>query len=389
MERLRFITPEKKMFMIIIDGLGDRIIKGKTPLSEAKIDNINKMAKKSRLGTHTYEFKTLGSAVAHWMLFGYPLEKFPGRGIFDALGYGMKLKRGWTYFRANFSTVDKNLRILDRRAGRDEYGLDKLEKEINKIAKEYNAEFHRTLGHRGVLVFKEKLDFVDDVDPYEVGKKVKIPKNDVGKFLLDVYKRLKGHPLNKERKKLGKLPANFILIRGYSRPVDIEKFGERYGLKAWATADEKSLYLGIARFLGMKSFGLKDEEKIEKALRNFEKFDFFFIHFKKADVYGHDGNFEKKKEYLEYIDQFFEELIDIDAVVLITGDHSTPWILRNHSGDPCPFLIYNRDIDGERKEFNEKNALRGYFGIRNTKEIFYLLINEAGAMGPMKEIHIA
>ncbi len=354
---IRTVKPNKKIFLIVIDGLGDRPVNGKTPLSEARIDNINKIAKRSRLGLHTFNFVAPGSAIAHWVLFGYEVEEFPGRGVLEALGHGLEIKEGYTYFRTNFATVDEEFRVIDRRAGDEYLGLEELSEIVKEVGKKYGMEFYRTKGHRGILVVKRDLPFIDDVDPYIVGKKVRLPNNKlIRDFLLEVHRRFEESEVNKVRK----VKANFLLLRGFSKKVRVEKFEERYKMRGIGIADY-DLYLGVSSYVGMDVFRKEDEKKIKFALDNFEKYDFFFIHFKKCDYYGERKDFDGKKKYLEIIDDFFEELIGIDAIICITGDHSTPWILGSHSGDPCPFLIYNPDVRGEGKKFDEFNCSKGFF----------------------------
>ena len=155
-------------------------------------------------------------------------------------------------------------------------------------------------------------------------------------------------------------------------------------MRAYGAADVP-LYLGVPKFIGFDVERVRDEEKIERVVKNFNKYDFFFVHFKKADKYGERGKYEEKKKYIEFVDSLLEPLKELDAIICITGDHSTPCCLKSHSGEPCPFLVYNPEVPGDGVKFDELNAWKGYYGIIDTENIFFLLLNEAGGFGPCKE----
>ena len=128
-----------KVLFVILDGVGDHTIKdlgSKTPLEAAKKPNIDYLAKYGENGV-IYPIDigvTPGSDTAHLSLFGYdPYRDYPGRGVFEALGTEIELKKGDVAFRVNVATVDDQLRVIDRRAGRNDYGIEQLFQELNGI----------------------------------------------------------------------------------------------------------------------------------------------------------------------------------------------------------------------------------------------------------------
>jgi len=114
----------KKILFIILDGLGDWPIKelgNKTPLEAAKTPNFDFLASNGVCGLikPVYQGSFPTSKDAHLSLFGYDLKKWRmNRGVFEVLGIGMDLKKEDIALRGNFSTVDSNFKIIDRRAGR-------------------------------------------------------------------------------------------------------------------------------------------------------------------------------------------------------------------------------------------------------------------------------
>ncbi len=84
-------------------------------------------------------------------------------------------------------------------------------------------------------------------------------------------------------------------MRGFSGMPDIPMFGDAYGLKALAIATYP-MYRGLARLIDMEApiieGGLGDQLLFLR--KNWENYDFFFLHVKKIDSYGEDGNFAEK-----------------------------------------------------------------------------------------------
>ena len=178
---------------------------------------------------------------------------------------------------------------------------------------------------------------------------------------------------------MGLPPANIILPRGAGKVKDRTPFKEKYKMKALGIAD-RNLYLGAARYFGMETVKLPDKEKIPYLIDHLDEYDFFFVHFKLTDVYGHDGKWEEKKRYIEEVDRYLRPLLEIDAVIAVTGDHSTPVPVKNHSGDSVPLLIYGGNVDGT-KYFGEHECAKGRLGVVRARDVVPLLLDAAGRMG--------
>ncbi len=385
-----------KVLLVILDGLGDRPVDGKTPLSEAKTPNMNKLSEMGINGIMDTISPGIrpGSDTGHLSLLGYdPYKYYTGRGPIEAAGAGIEVKPGDVAFRVNFGTVEGEGSIfdkvvVDRRAGRIS-DTDELEKAINEgiDLSEFNVEFifRRGSGHRGALVLRgEKLsDKISDTDPHKVGEKVKrcVPLDDseeakrtaeiVNRFMELSHEILEKHPLNEERAKKGLPKANALLLRGVGKCPHIPSFEEMHGMKLAVIAGT-TLIKGIGKLLrgyvpdvegatGSKNTNL--ENKVKAALEALKENDFVLLHIKATDELSHDGNFEGKKEFIEKVDKHIEPLLKLDfrgVCLILTADHSTPVSVREHTGDPVPVVIVH---DGVRvddvKEFSELEAWKG------------------------------
>ncbi|MHA1410971.1 MAG: 2,3-bisphosphoglycerate-independent phosphoglycerate mutase, partial [Candidatus Odinarchaeia archaeon] len=177
--------------------------------------------------------------------------------------------------------------------------------------------------------------------------------------------------------------ANMILLRGFAKHKKFPSIYERFGLNALAIA-EYPMYRGVAALTGMKLHPLTGsmENQILALKENFNKYNFFFVHFKKTDSRGEDGNFKGKVEIIEKIDKLIPEIINLNPDVLcITGDHSTPAAMGSHSWHPVPLMIkskYSR-IDNV-KEFHELACIHGALGYIYSTDIMPILLSCAGKL---------
>ncbi len=380
----------KKILLIIIDGLGDKPIKqlgNRTPLEAAQTTNLDKLAEKGVCGSVLPflfpQDKYPTSAGAHIALFGY-MNYFLMRGPYEVAGIGMKMKEGDVAFRVNFATVDPNLKIIDRRAGRIKQ-IKPLVKSLSGI-KINGVKFliKESYGHRAGLIMRGKglSANISRGDPKKVEAKAKkiIPLDKsreaeftaevLNKFLEKAHQVLKEHPLNKKRKKQGSLPANYLLVRGAGKFKETPGFKQRYGLKACCVAGG-GLYKGVAKILGMDLIKVKRatgfantnlEGKITAGRNALKKYNFVFLHIKATDTFGHDGDFRGKKKFIEKIDKNLKPLPNLkNVLIVVTADHSTCCSLKRHCKELIPLLICGDGTDGV-KEFSEKACQKGKLG---------------------------
>jgi 2,3-bisphosphoglycerate-independent phosphoglycerate mutase len=178
--------------------------------------------------------------------------------------------------------------------------------------------------------------------------------------------------------------ANSVLMRGISMRPDIEPFHERYNLNAVAIASYP-LYRGVGGLCGMDlaETGFSPEEEFE-TLRSVYGggHNFFFVHIKKTDSYGEDGNFEKKKEVIEDVDRHLPVILGLKPeVIIVTGDHSTPCAMKSHSWHPVPLLINSKFCGRDSSAaFSEEECDRGSLGVLPATSVMPLALANAGML---------
>jgi 2,3-bisphosphoglycerate-independent phosphoglycerate mutase len=123
-------------------------------------------------------------------------------------------------------------------------------------------------------------------------------------------------------------------------------------------------------------------EEIDFLKKHFNDYDFFFMHVKKVDSYGEDGNFDGKVSKIEEFDRALPEILGLNPdVVIITGDHSTPALMKSHSWHPVPVLLNSPFVLGSTcKSFTERECLKGELGIFPTVNLMPLALANAGRL---------
>jgi len=139
-----------------------------------------------------------------------------------------------------------------------------------------------------------------------------------------------------------------------------------------------------ARLVGMRIAdpGKTLTDQIAALGREWSTGNFFFIHFKYTDSTGEDGNFAAKVARIEELDTAVPGIMKLNPdVFIVTGDHSTPSLLRSHSWQPVPTLIVSGSCrtDGA-KSFGESECARGGLGHFLAKDLLPLALAHAGRL---------
>ena len=384
------VKTNAKLALIVLDGLGDIATGGpdsSTPLEAAHTPNLDALTQNAAQGRMIPVAPgiTPGSGPGHLGLFGYdPLEFEVGRGVIEALGLGIDLKPGDVCASANFCTLDAKGIVTDRRAGRIatevcEELCDILSKKIKKIG-DTQVIIRAGKEHRFVVIFRGKgLEGpLTDSDPNREGLPIATVKptdaksakqKKAAKLIADFYAA--ALPLIAKKK-----PANGFLMRGIAHQPAIPTFEQRYGLRAAAIA-VYPMYKGLAQLVGMTKIEGPQTiaEQFERYVKEYDNYDYFFIHYKYTDKAGEDGNFEAKKKAIEDLDAALPILLAKKPDVLaITGDHSTPCAMKGHSWHPQPVLLTSACSGSDKLErFTETGANLGSLGVFEAKFLMRLM----------------
>jgi len=386
------ISPNNsKIILLVMDGVGDITNEdGLTPLMKAQTPNLDKVAQLSDLGqtVPVIHGVTPGSGPGHLGLFGYdPIKYQIGRGILEALGENIEVGELDLVARGNFATINGDT-VVDRRAGRpttEESAkvVEILNANIKEI-EDVKVTFYPGKEHRFVLKLTGEglSDNIEDADPQKEGKPIKYTtalSPDAEKTARIVNKLLdKIREVLKDQPKL-----NFALVRGFSKYPQLPQFPEVYKLRAGAIA-VYPMYKGLAKLVGMTIIptGQTIEDEIETLKKEWNNYDFFFIHIKKTDSYGEDGKFDEKVHVIENVDKVIPEILALNPdVLVVTGDHSTPCAMKGHSFHPVPIMFCSKFTrKALSKAFNEFECARGTIGTIHATDVMNLILGYAGRL---------
>jgi 2,3-bisphosphoglycerate-independent phosphoglycerate mutase len=380
-----------KIVLVVADGLGGlpEAPGGKTELETARTPNLDGMAREGVCGLSVPVVPgiTPGSGPGHLGLFGFdPLEYKIGRGILEALGINFQVGPRDVAARGNFCTVNDKGLITDRRAGRPTsercIAMCKKMQSIKVSGVEVFVEPVRE--HRFVVVFRgDNLgDHVNDTDPQALDV---APLHAVGE---DANSQNTAKAINAFITEAGKVlkndaPTNMVTLRGIARHPKIATMQDIYGLRSACIA-VYPMYKGLARLVGMDILdaGATLADQVETLKKVWDKYDFFFLHYKYTDSTGEDGNFAAKVEKIETLDVEIPKIRALNPdVMIVTGDHSTPSKMKSHSWHPVPTVLCAKTArTDDVVEFGEAQCLRGGLGRFEAKFLMSLAMAHAGRL---------
>lgn len=363
-----------KYIVILCDGMADKPLEelgGKTPLEAARTANMDRLAEKAEIGMvrTVPDGMAPGSDTANLSVIGYdPKKYYSGRSPLEALSIGAEMGDKDVSFRCNLVTLSeeensyKERVILDHSSG--EIPTEEAAVLLDALKKGLEREgyaFYTGTSYRHLLIQKEgkvvELTAPHDILTRRIGEY--LPKDQVlREMMVRSYDILKDHPINVQRRKEGKNPANSAWFWGAGTRPALTSFEEKNGVKG-AMISAVDLLKGIAVGAGMHNIIVEGANgglhtnyagKAQAAVKALTEdgFDFVYVHIEAPDEMGHQGSAENKIKAIEYIDDqvvgpVAEALraAGTDFRMLILPDHPTPVRVRTHTSDPVPYLLYD------------------------------------------------
>ncbi len=362
-----------KYVVIIGDGMADFSLpelNDRTPLMAARKPYMDMMARDGFCGKVVTipDGMPPGSDVAGMSIFGYnPAAYYTGRAPIEAAGMSIAMTEGDVAFRCNLVHLQGKppggVLMADYSGGH--ISTEEARLLIDALNREIGSErfnFFPGVGYRHIMLWHSGVDRMDTTPPHDITMQEiapYMPKGPGAETVIDLIERsqkvLAESPVNRDREKAGKIPANSIWLWGQGKKSHLPPFEKRYGLKG-ATVAAVDLIKGISGLIGFEApevkgaTGYLDTDygaKAAKALQLLEDHDIVYVHVEAPDEASHNGSVEEKIKAIEHIDRevvgrIFEEAGDRVTFLIIT-DHATPVSMKTHYACPVPFAVYRKD----------------------------------------------
>ncbi|MFW5779904.1 MAG: cofactor-independent phosphoglycerate mutase [Bacillota bacterium] len=397
-----------KYVIVLGDGMADYHrgpLGESTPLEKAKKPYIDMLAQKGVVGLVKTipEGMSPASDVANLSVMGYdPTIYYSGRSPLEALSIGIDMQKQDVAMRVNLVTLSSDKKLEDK-VMVDYCGGEISTKEADSIIKDIQKELgderfsfftgtsyrHCLIDNKGCL--KTQFTPPHDISDKKIGKY--LPKGQEGKLFREMIEKsielLKKHPINKKRLSEGKNPVSSIWFWGAGTKPQLKSFEEKYKLKG-AVISAVDLIKGIAKGANMKVYEVEGATgnintnfmgKAAAAIKALKQGnDFVYLHIEAPDECSHQGDAKNKIKSIEKIDEvtgyIYENLKKEkeDFVIAVLCDHATPLVLKTHTSDPVPFLIYNsKEKIKSNLIYTEKAAKKGVFLDKGVKIIETML----------------
>jgi 2,3-bisphosphoglycerate-independent phosphoglycerate mutase len=402
-----------RCILLILDGLGDRghaALDGQTPLMRAKTPNLDRLAALGMTGLYHPRLQgmALPSEIAHFLMFGYDLAEFPGRGYIEALGENIPLSDRDVALLGRIFAVKKHKDLLVLEVEDPQVEPDtclKLQKAIQTFHWEgVEVTFVPTGGIRGLVIAQGDVssEITDsnpiyegrplmEVLPWEQAQNPETARRTaqaLNRYSLWCHQHLSGHPLNQARVRQGLPPLNAVGMQRAGRYRPVMSFGDKWGFKPLAIA-AGPIYRGLSRYLGLEILPVQDtnrpgadlRERLELAYKA-KNYDFIYVHTKAPDAAAHTKDPLIKRDLIAALDQALRFALrtlvpDPEILLVITADHSTNSTGHMiHSGESVPLLMVGQYPRRDRVvRFDEVSCAQGALSLVRGPELMWLILN--------------
>ncbi len=375
---------------------------GLTPMEKAYKPNMDSLFETALTGLSKTvpDHMPAGSDVANLSVFGYkPETYYTGRSPLEAISMGVSMKENDTALRCNLVTLGGDGPLAERTM--EDYSAGEITTEESRIlmaaiakaldspdkSRDGSHTFHPGISYRHCLLWENGPLDIRLTPPHDIsGKGIReyLPAGPGAELAVSLIEKslavLKDHPVNCSRIKRGLNPANAIWLWGQGSRPALTSFQEMFGVSG-AVISAVDLIKGIGMAAGLTSIDVVGATgnlhtnyrgKAQAAMDQLAHGkDFVYLHVEAPDECGHQGQAEDKVKAIERIDAELLSVLleDLPALgdfrMLILPDHPTPIVLRTHTHDPVPFLLFdsrkNAAVPNQKKYFTEKTAAEGIF----------------------------
>ncbi len=401
-----------KYILVIGDGMADNPVPeldGKTPLEAADKPFVDSLAAKSEMGSVLTVPSQLqpGSDTAIMSIFGAdPCIYHKGRSPLEAAGMGIMVEQGYVSYRCNMICVEDgdkpfnekviyshsagsidgetSIAVITQLCEDPEFkaAMDELQMTISPtpsfrhIAKQLGGDISG-------IVMKPPHDILGQ----PVGGYAFSGNDNAGKIwkLMELANRKLEHlPINEQRRKEGKMPANGIWLWAEGTGVQLPDFRKKYG-HFGSVISAVPLVHGIGALMGLKPImveGATGEvdtnyagklQAAKDALLTED--DFLCVHLEAPDESTHNGSLSDKLLAIRQLDSLIvKPLVEwmreqgIEHRILMLSDHKTLMSTKTHDGDPVPYMIYDStDHKNSGFRYTEANGEKGTYVARGTE----------------------
>lgn len=378
--------------IVIPDGAADEphaSLGGKTALQAASLPALDGVAREGIVGrSRNVPDRFLpASDVATLSLFGYDPERYyTGRAPLEAAAMDVVLRPEDWAFRCNLMTIEAG-RLADFTAGHitSEEGRTLMEALHTALGRP-DVEFRPGVSYRNLMIYRGRpgeARFSDQTitdPPHDhPGQPADehLPRGPGAELLRALMTAatpvLADHPVNLDRIRSGKAPANAIWLWGQGKAPSVPKFAELHELKG-AIISAVDLVRGVGVLAGWNRIdvpgatGYLDTDYAAKglhAIKALADHDIVCVHVEAPDEASHEGRGDAKVEAIERIDH------DIVAPVLqvlrqyeqwrilISPDHSTLLRTRAHDRAPVAWTMAGTNLPASGLTYDEIAARDG------------------------------
>ena len=395
-----------KYILVIGDGMADEPIaalQDKTPLAYLNLPHFDRVCHTLGKAQTVPAGVAPGSDTAILNIFGYdPRTYYTGRSSLEAAGMGVFLNPGEVSLRVNLCAVEEGV-ILSHNGGNIEgqEAIDLMETLVAdprfaEKAEKLQLRIHitPTFRHIGVFRCEDEGAAFTLTPPHDVlGDPIAkhMPEgslcDELKELMLVSHEVLDQHPINVQRRKEGKLPANMIWPWAEARAAQLPSFTQKYR-KSGAVISAVPLLHGIAGLAGLDVIMVEGangdldtnyEGKVAAAAEALKTHDFVCVHVEAPDEMSHAGSMEKKLKAIEYLnDRVVGPLLEgvkDDFRLLLLSDHPTLLSTRTHDGHAVPFGIYDSREAEKTAKFCETTCDNGIF-VDNGDKLMPLLFEK-------------